>query len=166
MLLVVSGVAGSGKSTIGKMLAERLNVPYAEADDFHSEANRLRMAAGLPLSDDDREPWLAAICDWIAQRLVAGKSGVVTCSALKRSYRDQLITPGVKLIFLKVDWETITSRLDERHGHFFPAALAQSQFDTLEEPQPGEDVLVVDASATPEKVVSQILDAVEVPSKP
>ena len=166
MVLVVSGVAGSGKTTIGKMLAERLDVPYAEADDFHSEANRLRMAAGLPLSDDDREPWLAAICTWIAQRLQAGESGIVTCSALKRTYRDQLLTPGVKLVYLKVDRETVASRLSERRGHFFPAALAESQFDALEEPTPGEDVLVVDGSRSREEVVSQILEGISVPSGP
>ena len=166
MVLVVSGVAGSGKTTIGKMLAERLEVAYAEADDFHSEANRLRMAAGLPLSDHDREPWLAAIHDWIEQRLRAGESGVVTCSALKRSYRDRLAIPGVRLVFLKVDWATVESRLVSRRGHFFPAELAASQFETLEEPGPGEDVLVVDGSRTPEEVVSQILEGVSVPSKP
>jgi carbohydrate kinase (thermoresistant glucokinase family) len=148
------------------MLADRLGVPYAEADDFHSEANRLRMAAGLPLSDDDRGPWLAAICGWIAQRLAAGESGVVTCSALKKSFRERLIVPGVKLVFLKVDRETVASRLDERRGHFFPAALAESQFDALEEPEPDEDVLVVDASQPIANVVSQILAAVQVPSKP
>ncbi|HZM77174.1 MAG TPA: gluconokinase [Candidatus Limnocylindrales bacterium] len=166
MVLVVSGVAGSGKTMIGRMLAERLDVPYAEADDFHSEANRLRMAAGLPLSDDDRQPWLAAICDWIAQRLEADESGVVTCSALKRSYRKRLAMPGVKLVFLKVDRETIDSRLEERRGHFFPAALAASQFQMLEEPGPDEDVLVVDGSRPPAEVVSQILAGVAVRSKP
>jgi len=158
MVLVVSGVAGSGKTTIGKMLAERLRVAYAEADDFHTEANRLRMAAGLPLSDHDREPWLAAIRSWIDERLTAGEGGVVTCSALKRSYRDGLELPGVKLVFLKVDWATIESRLVSRRGHFFPAELAASQFETLQEPGPDEDVLVVDGSLPPEEVVSQILD--------
>jgi len=166
MVLVVSGVAGSGKTTIGKMLAERLRVAYAEADDFHTEANRLRMAAGLPLSDHDREPWLAAIRSWIDERLTAGEGGVVTCSALKRSYRDGLELPGVKLVFLKVDWATIESRLVSRRGHFFPAELAASQFETLQEPGPDEDVLVVDGSLPPEEVVSQILDGLPVPSKP
>jgi carbohydrate kinase (thermoresistant glucokinase family) len=166
MVVVVSGVAGSGKTTIGRILAERLDVPYAEADDFHSEANRLRMAAGLPLSDDDREPWLAAIRSWIDGRISAGESGVVTCSALKRSYRDQLHRPDVLLVFLKVDWETASQRLEERRNHFFPAALAQSQFETLEEPQPGEDVLVVDATLPIESVVSQILEAISVRSEP
>ena len=158
MVLVVSGVAGSGKTTIGKMLAERMRVAYAEADDFHTEANRLRMAAGLPLSDHDREPWLAAIRSWIDERLTAGEGGVVTCSALKRSYRDGLELPGVKLVFLKVNWATIESRLVSRRGHFFPAELAASQFETLQEPGPDEDVLVVDGSLPPEEVVSQILD--------
>lgn len=166
MVLVVSGVAGSGKTTIGKMLADRLKVPYAEADDFHSEANRLRMAAGLPLSDDDREPWLAAIRSWIDRRLAAGESGVVTCSALKRVYRDQLAHPAVRMVFLKVDWATIESRLVSRRGHFFPAALAASQFEALEEPDPDEEVLVVDGSPPPEDVVSQIIAGVGVPSKP
>jgi carbohydrate kinase (thermoresistant glucokinase family) len=165
MVLVVSGVAGSGKTTIGKMLAERLEVPYAEADDFHSEANRLRMAAGLPLSDEDRGPWLAAIRSWIDQRLAAGESGVVTCSALRRVYRDQLAQPAVRMVFLKVGWETIESRLVSRRGHFFPAALAASQFEALEEPGPDEDVLVVDGAQPPDEVVSQIIAGVGLPSK-
>jgi gluconokinase len=158
MVLVVCGVAGSGKTTVGRMLAARLQVPYAEADDFHSEANRLRMAAGLPLSDHDRQPWLAAIGAWIDERLEAGKSGVVTCSALKRSYRDRLLRPGVKLVFLMVGRETIESRLAQRRGHFFPAGLARSQFETLENPAPEEDVLVLDGSLAPEELVYQILE--------
>lgn len=166
MVVVVSGVAGSGKTTIGKMLAERLNVPYAEADDFHSESNRLRMAAGLPLSDDDREPWLTAICAWTAERIAPGKGGVVTCSALKDSYRRRLEQAGLKLVFLKVDLATAERRLDERKGHFFPAELARSQFETLEEPEPGEDIIVVDASLPPEEVVSRILQGLAVRSEP
>jgi len=166
MVLVVSGVAGSGKTTIGRMLAERLGVPYAEADDFHSEANRLRMAAGLPMSDQDRQPWLERISSWIGERMAAGEGGVVTCSALKRSYRDRLGRPGVKLVFLKVDRAIIESRLAARRGHFFPAELADTQFETLQEPGPDEDVLVVDGSLPPEEVVSQILGDLPVPSKP
>jgi gluconokinase len=160
MVLVVSGVAGSGKTTIGIMLAERMGVPYADADDFHPEANRLRMAAGLPLSDEDRRPWLAAISGWIGERLAAGQSGVVSCSALKRSYREQLSRPGLRLIFLEVDRQTIEERLAERKGHFFPAELAASQFEALEEPEQEEGVIVVDATLPPEEVVSQILSAV------
>lgn len=166
MVVVVTGVAGSGKTTIGRMLAERLNVPYAEADDFHSESNRLRMAAGLPLSDDDRDPWLDAICTWIDARIAAGESGVVTCSALKKSYRDRLQRPDVLLVFLKVDWETVSQRLEERRDHFFPAALAESQFETLEEPEPGDDVLVVDGSLPPDRILSQILEGISVRSEP
>jgi len=158
MVVVVSGVAGSGKTTIGKMLAERLNVPYAEADDFHSEANRSRMAAGVPLSDEDRVPWLDAIGSWINERLVAGEGGVVTCSGLKKSYRRHLGQPGLRLVFLKVDLATVEHRLNKRTGHFFRPELARSQFETLEEPEPGEDILVVDASRSPGEVVSQILE--------
>jgi gluconokinase len=164
MVVVVSGVAGSGKTTIGTMLAERLGVPYAEADDFHSEANRLRMAAGLPLSDDDRGPWLDAICSWAADRVASGEGGVATCSALKEKYRRQLEHCGVKLVFLKIDLATAEQRLDERKGHFFPAALARSQFETLEEPRPGEAVVVVDATLPPEVVLSHILEGLAIPS--
>jgi len=160
MVVVVSGVAGSGKTTIGSMLAERMGVRYADADDFHPEANRLRMEAGMPLSDEDRKPWLAAISAWIDERLAAGESGVVSCSALKRSYREQLSRPGVRLIFLDVDRETIEERLADRKGHFFPAELAASQFETLEEPEPEENVIIVDATSPPEEVVYLIQSAV------
>lgn len=158
MVVVVSGVAGSGKTTIGKMLAERWNVPYAEGDDFHPEVNRLRMAEGKPLSDVDRGPWLDAICSWTKERLAAGEGGVITCSALKLRYRRQLERPGLRLVFLKVDLATVEKRIDMRQGHFFPPELARSQFETLEEPEPGEDVLVVDASRPQDEVVSQILE--------
>jgi carbohydrate kinase (thermoresistant glucokinase family) len=160
MVLVISGVAGSGKTTIGTMLAERMGVQYADADDFHSEANQKKMAAGLPLSDEDRQPWLMAIRSWIDARLAAGESGVVTCSALKRSYREQLARPGMRLVFLEVDQETVLERLGERKGHFFPAVLAATQFETLEEPEPEENVLVVDATLPPEQVVSLIASTV------
>lgn len=166
MVVLVTGVAGSGKTTIGRSLARRMDVIYAEADDFHSEANRLRMASGLPLSDDDRDPWLLTISTWIDARLAAGESGVVTCSALKKSYRDRLHRPGVLLVFLKVDWETVSQRLEERRGHFFPAALAASQFETLEEPGPDNDVLVIDASQQPEQILSEILKEISVRSNP
>lgn len=160
MILVVSGVAGSGKTTIGRMLAQRLGVPYAEADDFHTEANRLRMAAGLPLSDEDREPWLDAIVHWIDERIGAGLDGVVTCSALRKGYRQRLTRPQVRIVFLRVDRDTIERRLTERRGHFFPAALADSQFKALEEPDPAEEgVVVVDGTKPPQEVVSQILGA-------
>ncbi|HEX6685215.1 MAG TPA: gluconokinase [Candidatus Limnocylindrales bacterium] len=158
MILVVSGVAGSGKTTIGKLLAQRLSVPYAEADDFHTEANRLRMAAGLALSDEDRQPWLDAIANWIDERIAAGLDGVITCSALKKRYRERLTRPRARLVFLKVDRETIDKRLAVRRGHFFPAGLADSQFEALEEPDPSEEgVVIVDGTKPVEEVVSEIL---------
>lgn len=157
MVVVVCGVAGSGKTTVGRSLAERMDVAYAEGDDFHSEANRLRMAAGRALSDADRGPWLEQIRNWIDGQLAAGESGVITCSALKRGYRRRLARPGVRLVYLKVDQETVERRLSGRRGHFFPAVLVQTQFGTLEEPEPGEDVLVVDGRGTPEAVLTEVL---------
>lgn len=156
LIVVVSGVAGSGKTTIGTMLADRWGVPYAEADDFHTEAARQKMASGQPLSEEDRGPWLDAIAAWIDARIAAGESGVVTCSALKKAYRAKLSRPQVREVFLKVDPETVQQRLRQRYGHFFPKELAASQFAALEEPTPEEGVLLVDAHQSAEAMVSQI----------
>src|SRR5947209_13177223 len=137
------GVSGSGKTTVGAMLAGELGWKYAEADAFHPTANIEKMAAGHPLTDEDRRPWLAAIAAWIDQRIEAGRPGVVTCSALKRAYRDQLRRPQEALVYLQGSRELIASRMAARHGHFFSAAMLDSQFADLEEPDPDEHALIV-----------------------
>ncbi|MDO0976294.1 gluconokinase [Mycolicibacterium frederiksbergense] len=129
--IVVMGVSGSGKSTVGAALAQRLRVPFADADDFHPPANIAKMTAGHPLDDDDRRPWLDSIGEWLASH---GEGGVMSCSALKRSYRDQLRRhcPVIDFLHLEGSLETIGRRQASRPGHFMPAALLASQFETLE----------------------------------
>jgi gluconokinase len=130
--IVVMGVSGSGKSTVGAALAQRLRVPFADADDFHPPANIEKMTAGRPLDDDDRYPWLEAIGEWLAERCRDG--GVMSCSALKRKYRDQLRRhcPDVTFLHLAGSPEMIGRRQASRPGHFMPATLLASQFETLE----------------------------------
>jgi gluconokinase len=163
-VLLVCGVSGSGKTTIGTLLASRLGYEYAEADSFHPAANVAKMAAGHPLTDADRAPWLAAIGAFIDKTTSAATPAVVTCSALKRTYRDQLRSarPNVRLIFLDVAPDVVTERLHSRHGHFFPADLLASQYRDLESPASDEHVLhiaVTSPATTPDEVVTQILTA-------
>lgn len=153
------GVSGSGKTTVGALLAGRLHWPYAEADDFHPPANVAKMAAGNPLTDDDRWPWLHAIGDWIDERIARDEPAVVTCSALKRKYRDALRRPEVMLVYLKGDHDLIARRLAARHGHFFKPALLESQFADLEEPDPDEHVITVPIGGTPSEIVDAIVAA-------
>src|SRR3954470_11847504 len=129
--IVVMGVSGSGKSTVGAALAQRLRVPFADADDFHPEANIAKMTAGHALNDDDRRPWLESIGGWLAEH---GSGGVMSCSALKRAYRDQLREhcPDVDFLHLAGTPEVIGRRQASRPGHFMPASLLASQFETLE----------------------------------
>ena len=154
-IAVVMGVSGCGKTTVGRLLAQRLDVPYAEADEFHPPANIAKMASGRPLLDKDRLPWLAAIADWM--RSHAGEGGVVTCSALKRDYRDLLRSSGAPAWFLHLtgDRALITSRVGARTDHFMPATLVDSQFADLEPLRPDEPGLVVDAALAPEDIVDQ-----------
>jgi gluconokinase len=161
----VAGAAGSGKTTIGMMLADRLNWTFTDADSFHPAANVAKMHAGLPLTDADREPWLRSIASWIDERIAAGESAVVTCSALKRRYRDLLTAdrPQVQLVFLSADRELLASRLAAQHGHFFPERLLGSQLDTLEPPQPDENVMVITPDGSPEQTVTKILAALALP---
>ena len=137
------GVSGSGKSTVGAALAQRLGVPFADADAFHPEANIAKMAAGKPLTDDDRYPWLEAVGRWLADH---EDGGVMSCSALKRKYRDQLRAhcPQVEFLHLRGSPELIGSRLAARSGHFMPAALLRSQFDALEPLGADERGVVID----------------------
>lgn len=158
-LVLVVGVAGSGKSTVGRLLADRLGWEYRDADEFHSEADRATMAAGHALTDDDREPWLEAIGQWMDRAIATGRHAVVTCSALKRAYRDKLLAgrPDVLLVYLHGSPELLASRLAARHGHFFPAGLLGSQLADLQEPEPDEHPLVVEIDQPPEAVVEAVL---------
>ena len=160
MIVVVAGVAGSGKTTIGELLAGRLGCEFADGDSFHPPANVAKMQAGLPLTDDDRWPWLRAIVTWMDQEAAAGRSAVVACSALKRRYRDLLLSGSARprMIFLVVPHDADAARLTGRQGHFFPAQLLDSQFADLEAPGPAEDPLVVSIDAAPEQVVQEIID--------
>jgi gluconokinase len=155
--VVVMGVSGSGKSTVGAALAQRLRVPFADADDFHPPANIEKMTAGQPLSDDDRYPWLEAIGEWLAARCSDG--GVMSCSALKRRYRDQLRShcPDLILLHLAGSPEVIGRRQASRPGHFMPASLLASQFDTLEPLQPNELGVTIDVDQDIDAVVEDYL---------
>ena len=149
-ILVVMGVAGSGKTTIAAALAERLGWRLLEGDAFHPPANVAKMAAGTPLTDDDRWPWLRAIAAEIDAIRAAGGSAVVACSALKRAYRDVLIgdRADVRLVYLQGTRTLIGERLAARKGHFMPSALLDSQFATLEKPTADEDAVILDISHT------------------
>jgi carbohydrate kinase (thermoresistant glucokinase family) len=157
-ILIVMGVSGSGKSTVAGALSDRLGWSLAEGDDFHSPENVAKMHAGTPLTDADRLPWLKSIAAWIETRFQSGQSGIITCSALKHAYRDLLTRghPEVLFVYLKGSPAVMAEHLAGRHGHFMPASLLASQFDTLEEPGPDEPVLVVDAGQPIEEIVAEI----------
>jgi gluconokinase len=158
--IVVMGVSGAGKSTVGKLIAEELECPFRDADSFHPPANIAKMSRGEPLTDEDRWPWLRAIADWIAEHRKAGTTGAVTCSALKRGYRDIIThnqSADVRLIYLKGDFDLIAARLKARKGHFMPPALLRSQFDTLEEPRADEHAITIPIDATPEEIAAQVV---------
>jgi gluconokinase len=159
MILIVAGVSGSGKTTVGALLAGRLGWRFADADDFHPAASIEKMRAGIPLTDEDRWPWLLAIAAWMDERIARGEPAVLTCSALKRSYRDLLLDdrPEARMIFLAADREVLARRLAARHGHFFPGQLLGTQFDALEPPQPGERVLPVVPADEPAATVASII---------
>ena len=164
-VVVVMGVSGSGKSTVASLLAGRLGWEFEDGDDFHPAANVEKMQAGHPLTDEDRWPWLAAIAAWIDRVRAEGRHGVVTCSGLKRAYRDVLVggRPDVRLVYLQGDRELIGRRMAARHGHFMPTSLLDSQFRTLEEPAPDEDPLVVSIGATPQAIVAEIVETLKGP---
>jgi gluconokinase len=160
MIVLVGGVAGSGKTTVGVLLADMLHWPFADADTFHSRENIAKMRSGVPLTDADRKPWLTAITAWMDERTAAGESAVAGCSALKQRYRDQLLDgrPEARIVFLELSREVAHARLVARHGHFFTAALMDSQFAELEPPQEGPQLIVLDASEAPAKLAAQIID--------
>lgn len=157
-VLVVMGVSGSGKTTLAKGLSEALGWPMQEGDFMHSEANRAKMASGTPLTDADRWPWLYQVRAWIDEHLATGQPGVITCSALKRRYRDLLRAPGVVFVLLAGDRETIMERLRNRVGHYMPPVLLDSQLETLEEFAPEEDSVVVNIGQSPQAEVDEVLD--------
>ncbi len=150
LIVIIMGVSGSGKTEIGSRLAQRLDWSFEDADDYHSSENKQKMHNGIPLTESDREPWLGALSELIAERLANGTDTVLACSALRDSYRDHLNKPGVYFLYLKADFETIATRLKGRKHEFMSNSLLASQFKTLEEP---EDALIVDASRSIEKVL-------------
>lgn len=158
-VLVVMGVSGAGKTTLAEALARRLGWPFQEGDALHPEANIAKMAAGIALDDADRWPWLDAVGAWIDRRIADGRGGVITCSALKRAYRDRLARdrPEVRFVFIRLAPEVIAERLDHREGHFMPPSLLPSQFAALEPPGADEPVIVVDGRGSATEQVGAVL---------
>ena len=159
MIILLMGVAGSGKTTVGRALASRMGFEFADGDDYHPATNVAKMANGVPLTDEDRGPWLerlrGIITDWIA----AGKNGVLACSALKQAYRDRLMAgPEVRLVYLKGTRERFYERLLARHGHYMKESMLDSQLATLEEPLDG---IVVNSDATVEEMVAEIRERLQ-----
>ena len=159
-VVVMMGVSGAGKSTIARGLAERLGWDFAEGDDLHPAANVAKMAAGEPLTDADRVPWLEAVARWIDEEIEADRRGVVTCSALKRAYRDRLRRPEVLFVYLSVSRAELERRLAGRHGHYMPASLLDSQLETLEPPEADENALAVAADGDPARTTESILPSI------
>ncbi len=155
--LIIMGVQGCGKSTIGKMLAQERGQPFFDGDDLHSSSNTAKMSAGIPLTDEDREPWLASIAVLIAAQYERGNAAVVACSALKRSYRDILrsTVPCTKFIHLSGPFDVLFERIGGRHHEYMPPILLTSQFETLQELQEDEAGTVVSVELTPQEIVDQ-----------
>ncbi len=162
------GVAGCGKSTLGARLAKDLGWAFQDGDDLHPAWNIAKMAAGVPLDDADRAPWLAAIRRWIDERIAAGRDGVVTCSALRRAYRDRLTLdrPEVRIVHITGTPALIAERLAARAGHFMPASLNDSQFATLEPPEADEAILEIAADQALETQVARVVNALVTPGAP
>ena len=160
-LVVVMGVSGSGKTTVAKGVAETMHWPFAEGDALHPQANVDKMHAGIPLTDEDRWPWLRLIGDWLSEQEAAGRSAVVTCSALRRAYRDLLREgrPAVRFLHVTVPTETIADRLEHRAGHYMPPSLLPSQLATLERPGPDEPAVEVSSAGSEAEVLSAALAA-------
>jgi ribose 5-phosphate isomerase A len=162
-ILVIMGVSGSGKTTVAKELSARLGWAFEEGDLLHPAVNIAKMHAGIPLTDEDRLPWLERVAAWIDTQRRKKQAGIITCSALKRSYRQIIIggRPEVRLVYLRGGRELIAAHLASRHDHFMPASLLSSQIDTLEEPDPSEDPVIIDEGApsarTPEQIADEII---------
>jgi gluconokinase len=165
-VMIVMGVSGSGKSTVGGLLALRLRWEFEDADWLHPASNVEKMHNGVPLTDEDRRPWLEAIAAWIDKTRRTGGHSVIACSALKRRYRDALIgdRADVRLVYLKGDEALIARRIATRHEHFMPRSLLHSQFEALEEPGPDENPIVVSIEPAPREIVAQVLSALNVVS--
>jgi carbohydrate kinase (thermoresistant glucokinase family) len=163
VVVAIMGVSGSGKTTIGRALAERLGWPYQEGDELHPAANVEKMSRGIPLTDEDRWPWLQRVAEWIDGQLARKQPGIITCSLLKRSYRDLVIDARerVKLLYLRGDKHVIAARLAERKGHFMPPSLLDSQFETLEEPGPDEHPLIVEVHGLVDETVTDAVRILE-----
>jgi gluconokinase len=161
--VVVMGVSGVGKSTVAKGLSTLMRWQFAEGDAFHPEANLAKMSAGRPLTDEDRWPWLRAIGDWMAQEIAAGRSGVVTCSALRRAYRDLLRQGRPEVVFchLVAREDLVATRIGDRHDHFMPPSLLRSQYDTLEPLQPDEPGVEVSVDGSAAEVLARAVDALQ-----
>ena len=157
--IVVMGVSGSGKTTVGQLLAKRLNVPFYDADDFHPPENIAKMSAGFPLNDEDRMPWLDRLHALIRQHIDDASMAVVTCSALKRSYRERLrgSLDAVQFVYLDGDFDVIWQRMQAREGHYMKAGMLHSQFDTLEPPSESEAIRV-SIALPPEQIVKGVLN--------
>jgi gluconokinase len=157
VFVIIFGVSGAGKTTIGELLARQLGQHFYEADDFHSQANIEKMHRGIPLTDEDRWPWLERLRELIERSVAANESAVLACSALKRAYRECLrVNNQVKFVFLRGDYALVEEQVRRRHGHFVNPALLQSQFDDLEEPKPDEDTLTIELGRTPRELVDEI----------
>ncbi|HEY2609189.1 MAG TPA: gluconokinase [Reyranella sp.] len=168
VVVVIMGVSGSGKTTVAKLLAEMSGWQFQEGDTLHPPANVEKMSAGIPLTDADRLPWLRKIAETIDGWRARGESGVITCSALKRSYREIIVgdRPDVRLVYLKGSHDLIRQRMAARHGHFMPTTLLDSQFATLEEPSPDENAIVVDIGGSPDKIAREVADRLGVAQRP
>ncbi len=154
MIIIIMGVAGSGKTTIGSLLASELGWSFYDADDFHSESNREKMSQGVSLTDEDRVSWLLSLKDLIIQNMLQNTQAVLACSALKNSYRNILkVDERVKFIYLQGSYQQIKKRLNNRAGHFMSAAMLDSQFQILEEPQ---NIMTIDISNTPQDILAII----------
>lgn len=156
-VVLVMGVAGSGKTTVGRRVAERLDWAFLEGDRFHSKANVAKMASGEPLTDEDRWPWLAAMHAALAQHQAEGRSAVLACSALKASYRARLLNDldNTQIVYLKGDFDLINQRMQARQGHYMKASMLESQFNILEEP---DDAWNVDVALPVDTLVETVLD--------
>jgi gluconokinase len=158
VIVILFGVSGAGKTTVGELLAQELGWRFVEADDFHPSANIEKMRSGRPLSDEDRWPWLERLREEIQRLIAAGENAVLACSALKRVYRDRLrVSDEVQFVLLRGDYPLIENQLRSRRGHFMDPALLQSQFDALEEPQPNEKVSTVQLGRAPPAIVNEIV---------
>jgi gluconokinase len=160
MVVVLMGVTGSGKTTVGRMLADKLTWEFVDGDDFHSPANKQKMSRGIPLTDADRQPWLEALRGVVLAWLQRGSDGVLACSALKRSYRERLRAgEDVRFFYLKGDYTLLEQRLRGRAGHFAGPDLLASQLEPLEEPDESEQAITIAGALPPEAIVEQIISS-------